>query len=111
MHRSGNLQSQVAQVLLIGRLRGRHEVERRVDARATGVADEVAPVERIVAEVVEVLDVVVGGRELGVRIGGGRREVLGRIDAGLQLHCSLISMPYLLNAKYSDPATSLVTVS
>ena len=72
------LLGQLGAVLGVAR---RDVVERRRDARAAGVAGEVAAVGRVVAEVVEVLDVVVRHRVLVVAVGPPWRRVAGRIDA------------------------------
>ena len=80
-----DLVGQRGQVLAVVRLAARHVVERRVDARAAGVAGEVAAVERVVAVVVQVLHVVRGDRHLLRPVGRLGRVVLRRVGPGVEL--------------------------
>ena len=78
----GDLRGDVGEASLVDGVAGGHVVERRAHARAPGVADEVAAVGGIVAEVVEVLEV--GGRDghLVAAVGRRRRCVERRVGAG-----------------------------
>ena len=67
-------------MLVVGSLALRDVVERRRDARTAGVPGEVAAVERVVAVVVEVLDVEVRDAVGAAAVEGSRRRVEGRVD-------------------------------
>ena len=76
----GDLRRERAEVLVVGGLALRDVIEGRRDARTAGVPGEVAAVERVVAEVVEVLDVEVRDAVGAAAVEGSRRRVEGRVD-------------------------------
>ena len=89
MQVGNDLLGDVAEVRLVRRDARRDVVEGRVHAGAPCVAHEVAPVERVVAEVVEVLDIVGGDAEPLVAVERLWRSVRRRIDPRVQLQLLL----------------------